>query len=61
MKKLINFIKKLNKNDLKLVTEKQLEKNIEVIKSLRDYDEGKKNIPTDKIQGYLPSVRITTQ
>lgn len=61
MKKLINFFKNLNKNDLKAVTEKQLDKNIEVIESLRDYDQGKKNISTDKVQEYLPSVRITTQ
>ena len=43
------------------VAEKQLDKNIEVIKSLRDYDEGKKNISTSKLEGRLPHVRVTSE
>lgn len=49
----------LRKPSLKDITEKQLNKNIEVIKSLRDYDEGKKDISTDGVERYLSGIRIT--
>lgn len=62
MKKIFSFWKsKQNNPDLKAVTEKQLSKNIEVIKSLRDYDEGKKDISTSTIQKYLPRVRVASR
>ena len=60
MNKIFAFFRSKSKTrDLKAITEKQLHKNMEVIKSLRDYDEGKKDISTHNVQKYLPSVRVT--
>ena len=50
---MFNIFKKKNK-DLKEVAEKQLNKNISVIESLRDYDTGKKDISTRIIERRLP-------
>jgi hypothetical protein len=62
MKKILSFFKpKKNTPDLRAITEKQLSRNIEVIKSLRDYDEGKKDISTNIIQKHLPRVRVTSR
>ena len=45
MNKILKFWKSnKDKKNIKAVTEKQLSKNMDVIKSLRDYDEGKKDI-----------------
>jgi hypothetical protein len=43
------------------VAEQQLDKNMEVIKSLRDYDEGKKDISTRELERSLPNIRITSK
>jgi hypothetical protein len=57
-----NFWKKLfgNKNTdtVTQVAKKQLEENIGVIKSLRDYDEGKKDISTADIERRVPNLRV---
>ena len=61
MKNFFTFWKsKKNTPDLSAVTEKQLSKNIEVIKSLQDYDEGEKDISTSNVQKYLPRIRVTS-
>lgn len=52
---------KNNKDNLKNVAKKQLSKNIKIIKSLEDYDNGKKNIPTNNIRKYLPDIRIVNK
>ena len=61
MNKIIAFFKSKRNQDLKDITERQLSKNIEVIKSLRDYDEGKKDISTRNVQKYLPRVRVASE
>ena len=55
---MFRFWKKGNRT-IKEVAEKQLKKNERVIKSLRDHDEGKKEISTSNIERRLPSVRVT--
>ena len=55
MKKwLSNF---LGKNEVKKIAEKQLEENLGVIESLRDYDKGEKDIPTADIERRLRRVQ----
>ena len=44
---------------IKEIAEKQLKKNERVIKSLRDHDEGKKEISTTAVERRLPNVRVT--
>ena len=61
MNRILTFFKSKKTHDLKAVTLKQLSKNIEVIKSLRDYDEGKKDISTSNVQKYLPSIRVASE
>ncbi len=59
-----NFFKKYlinSKESIKEVAEKQLEKNATIIKSLRDYDEGKKDISTSDLERRLPDIRIATR
>ena len=41
---IFNWMKKAHRSDVVKVAEKQLEKNRDVIESLRDYDQGKKDI-----------------
>lgn len=53
------FKKNINK-DLKSVAEKELKENIEVFESLRDYDQGKKDISTSKIERNLRDLETTT-
>jgi hypothetical protein len=53
--KLINKEKKFKK-----VAEEQLEENATIIKSLRDYDEGKKDISTSELETRLPNIRVTS-
>lgn len=60
MKKLLRFFGLAKGSaDLNTVAEEQLDKNMEVIQSLRDYDQGKKDIPTDNIKRHLPDIRTT--
>jgi len=54
---MLKFFTTKEKN-IKKVAEKQLKKNISVIKSLRDYDEGKKDISTTNIERRLPNIRV---
>ncbi|MEK7463603.1 MAG: hypothetical protein AAB610_00565 [Patescibacteria group bacterium] len=57
---IFNFLKFKNKKvDISKVIEKQLQENIEVIKSLRDYDEGKKDISTADLERRLPNIRVS--
>ncbi|MCK5591622.1 MAG: hypothetical protein KAI72_06680 [Candidatus Pacebacteria bacterium] len=51
---------KKNKKDFKSVAEKQLVKNITVLESLRDYDEGKKEISTTNVKKRLPNIQTTS-
>lgn len=57
---MFKLFKSTKKTDLKKVAEKQLEKNIRVIESLRDYDAGKKDISTRTAEKRLPSVRVAS-
>jgi hypothetical protein len=52
------FRNRKNTRDLQEVVEKQLEKNMRVIESLRDYDTGKKDISTDTAEERLPGIRV---
>jgi hypothetical protein len=57
----MNFWKKLftkNKEEVKEVAREQLIKNAEVIQSLKDYDEGKKDISTTELEKRLPNIRV---
>lgn len=56
---MFGFLKK-KKDSIKKVAEKQLEENKEVIESLRDYDEGKKDIQTRDLERRLPDIRVTS-
>lgn len=56
------FGRKLTSNNKVLdVAKSELEKNIEAIKSLRDYDEGKKDISTDDIERRMRDLQATPQ
>ena len=55
---MFRFWRKGNKT-ISEVTEKQLKKNERVIKSLRDHDEGKKDISTTAVERRLPDIRVT--
>ena len=56
---MFQFWKSGNGAPIKKVAERQLRMNEDVIKSLRDHDEGKKTISTSNIERRLPSVRVT--
>jgi hypothetical protein len=50
--------KKMNtQNDVKDVARRQLRKNRAVLESLREYDEGKKEIPTADVRKHLPNLQ----
>ena len=51
-----NIFKKRGESLPQDVIERELQENIEAIKSLRDYDKGEKEISTDKIRGYLSDI-----
>jgi hypothetical protein len=56
---MLKFIKSWRKGkDIRKVAERQLEENMSVIKSLRDYDQGKKDISTTNIERRLPDIRV---
>lgn len=55
---MFKFFRK-KKNSLEKVAEQKLRENADVIKSLRDYDEGKKDISTRNIERRLPNIRVT--
>ena len=50
-----------SENNIEAVIEKQLAKNIEVIKSLRDYDDGKKDISITNVIKHFPNIKITSE
>jgi hypothetical protein len=54
------FNKKAKNQDIEKVAEQQLKKNFGAIKSLRDYDEGKKNISTAIIEKRMPNIRVAS-
>lgn len=56
LKKILTFFKKPS---IKKEVEKQLDKNIKAIESLRDYDQGKKTISTVDIQRSFPDIRVS--
>lgn len=56
---MFSFLRKKNK-DIKKVAEEQLQKHIEVLQSLKDYDSGKKDISTSDIERHLPNIRLAT-
>ncbi len=45
---------------LKIETKNEIRKIRGVIKSLKDYDEGKKQISTANIERCLPNIRVTS-
>lgn len=45
-----------DKTDLISVAEKQLSENVKVIESLRDYDQGKKDISTSRVRRNLSNI-----
>lgn len=55
---MLNFLKrKKNKKNFNSVAKKQLRENREVLKSLREYDEGKKEISTANVRKHLQCIR----
>ncbi len=56
---IFDLFKKKNNNDLKELAEKELKENINILKSLRDYDQGKKEISTLELERRLPNIRVT--
>lgn len=57
---MFRLFKSAKNTDLSKVAEKQLQKNIRVIESLRDYDAGKKDISTRNAEKCLPGIRIAS-
>lgn len=57
---MFKLFRRTKDTDLEKVAEKQLQKNIHVIESLRDYDAGKKDISTRKAEERLPGVRVAS-
>ena len=51
-----NIFKK--KKDIKKLIEKELKEKSSVLKSLQEYDEGKKEISTTKLEERLPNIRV---
>ncbi len=57
-KDLIN--KLTNKSDFKAVAEKEMNANKAVLESLRDYDQGKKDISTADVKKHLRDIRTSS-
>lgn len=57
---MFKLFKSAKDTDLRKVAEKQLQKNVRVIESLRDYDAGKKDISTRSAEEHLPGVRTAS-
>ncbi len=55
---IFKFFKTSKDDSFKKVAEQQLEENGGFIRSLRDYDEGKKNISTTDLERGLPGIRV---
>jgi hypothetical protein len=57
---MFNFFKRKQKPvDIKEIIEKQIDKNMDVLTSLRDYDQGKKDISTAELERSMPDIRVT--
>ncbi len=54
------FKKLINRDDFKAVAKKELNANKAVIESLRDYDQGKKEISTINVRKHLPNIRTSS-
>jgi len=54
---MIRFWSRKQNKDVSKIAERELSENKKVIESLRDYDEGKKDISTDEVRGRIPRVR----
>jgi len=50
------FGKRDSKKNLEVVVARQLKENIKAIESLRDYDAGKKEISTDRVESSMRRV-----
>lgn len=48
-----------NAESIKEIAEREMKKNAEVLKSLRDYDTGKKNISTRDLQRRVRNIQST--
>ncbi|MCA9355441.1 hypothetical protein KC865_02720 [Candidatus Kaiserbacteria bacterium] len=46
-------------SEVKVIAEEQLEKNREVFESLKEYDEGKKEISTTNVKAHLRDIQTT--
>lgn len=57
---MFSFLKKKN-TDIRKVAEKQLSENVLVIKSLRDYDTGKKDISTADIERRMSDIQTASR
>ena len=51
-------LKNKGESEVVQVAEKQLEEKRAIIESLRDYDSGKKDIPTRDVERRLPGIRV---
>lgn len=51
--------KNSKKEDFKVIAQEQLEKNREVFESLKQYDEGKKEILTTNVKAHLRDLQPT--
>jgi len=58
---MFNWFTKNKKKGFDAVVEEQLAENISVLESLRDYDEGKKEISTDNVKARLSDMRENLQ
>lgn len=56
---MFNFFRR--KKNIDEVVKRKLKENIGVINSLRDYDEGKKDISTTQLEQRLLNIRLTSQ
>lgn len=54
------FTAKEKNTDIQKVAKRELKENKKVLESLRDYDEGKKEIPTTNIKRRLSGVQTTS-
>lgn len=54
--KFLKFFRINIKTPVQKIAEKQLRVNISVIKSLQDYDAGKKEISTDRVKSHLRNI-----
>lgn len=58
---MFKFLKlKKNKEDFTSVAKKQLRENMSVLESLRDYDEGKKQISTTNVKKHMRNIQTTS-